>query len=478
MLLILTVIQIRLDCQGGLSGRTDHGGLQEWTNKVGLPARTDGAGLSVKTHMGGLSVRTDQGGLSARIDKGGPSCGTYERRLIKLTQQSTVQMESRMKWEKLKPPEPDDPLCCCKCDIYQNRCCCDCEDLDEAFNRWLKDRAPKSGCKSVVLGAMIDRLEISIVPVLVLLPLLLQVAALHYLLGIIILTTLPGLVLWYYYATHRKRRRTLFFLTLSLYSLFYMYFLFITEILPHGDISPLQLCTVTTGMILTIVSLILTKRGPGFVTPSQSEAYSQEANEASTHLRGSTQTATSSAGTTAETTKWSRCPVCKIIRPPRAGHCRTCGACVQRLDHHCIWQLLTAIPSSCLNSGSFENSPLGLCVLTIPRMHEKFFQCCELKTMWTDVHICQLFSVQPYYTFVFTRFFPNNGLSPQGLTRHSPKKQCGVDKQLCRTGKPSQLLVHALCVRVDFSVRDQFGALEPLSSPKSDDSTAVLPYRL
>lgn len=203
--------------------------------------------------------------------------------------------------------------------------------------RWLKDRPPKSGCQSVVFGAMVDRLEISIVPVLVLLPLLLQVAALHYLLGIIILTTLPGLVLWYYYATHRKRRRTLFFLTLSLYSLFYMYFLFITEILPHGDISPLQLCTVTTGMILTIVSLILTKRGPGFVTPSHPEACSQEANEASTHLRASTQTAASSAGTTAETTKWSRCPVCKIIRPPRAGHCRTCGACVQRLDHHCIW---------------------------------------------------------------------------------------------------------------------------------------------
>ncbi|XP_019128583.1 palmitoyltransferase ZDHHC23 isoform X1 [Larimichthys crocea] len=272
-------------------------------------------------------------------------------------------MESRMKWEKLKPPEPDDPLCCCKCDIYQNRCCCDCEDLDEAFNRWLKDRPPKSGCQSVVFGAMVDRLEISIVPVLVLLPLLLQVAALHYLLGIIILTTLPGLVLWYYYATHRKRRRTLFFLTLSLYSLFYMYFLFITEILPHGDISPLQLCTVTTGMILTIVSLILTKRGPGFVTPSHPEACSQEANEASTHLRASTQTAASSAGTSAETTKWSRCPVCKIIRPPRAGHCRTCGACVQRLDHHCIWI------NSCIGQANHRSFLFTLCVFVLTSLY-------------------------------------------------------------------------------------------------------------
>jgi len=41
-----------------------------------------------------------------------------------------------MKWEKLKPPEPDDPMCCCECDIYQYGCCCDCEDLDDAFNRY------------------------------------------------------------------------------------------------------------------------------------------------------------------------------------------------------------------------------------------------------------------------------------------------------------------------------------------------------
>lgn len=41
-----------------------------------------------------------------------------------------------MQWQKLKPPEPDDPICCCECDLYQYGCCCDCEDLDEAFNRY------------------------------------------------------------------------------------------------------------------------------------------------------------------------------------------------------------------------------------------------------------------------------------------------------------------------------------------------------
>ncbi|XP_022618337.1 palmitoyltransferase ZDHHC23-like isoform X2 [Seriola dumerili] len=247
--------------------------------------------------------------------------------------------------------------------------------------RWLKDKPPKSGCQSPVLGAMIDNLEISMIPALVLLPLLLRVAALHYLLGITILTTLPGLVLWYYYATHRRKRRTLFFLTLALYSLAYMYYLFMTEILPRGDVSQLQVCTVTTGMILTIGSLIQTKRGPGVVTPSLLEARSQSQDKDSTHANGAIQSAaSSSAGSAAElqtteatlTTKWSRCPVCKIMRPPRAGHCRTCGSCVQRLDHHCIWI------NSCVGQTNHRSFLLTLSVFVLTSLYGIKLVLCSL----------------------------------------------------------------------------------------------------
>ncbi|XP_047462498.1 palmitoyltransferase ZDHHC23-A-like [Mugil cephalus] len=288
-----------------------------------------------------------------------------------------------MKWEKLKPPEPDDPICCCECDIYQYGCCCDCEDLDEAFNRWLRDRPPKGENQSPVFRAMINNLEISMIPALVLLPLLLRVAALHYLLGITILTTLPGLVIWYYYATHRKKRRTLFFLTLALYSLAYMYYLFITEILPRGDVSQLQVCTVTTGMILTIASLIRTKRGPGFVTAAglyEAQSKNEEAKKDSTHLNGSSQSAASSSETSAEvktckedlTAKWSRCSVCKIRRPPRAGHCRTCGSCVQRLDHHCIWI------NSCVGQANHCSFLLTLCVFVLTSLYGISLVLCSL----------------------------------------------------------------------------------------------------
>ncbi|XP_056267768.1 palmitoyltransferase ZDHHC23-A-like isoform X2 [Pseudoliparis swirei] len=242
-----------------------------------------------------------------------------------------------MKWEKLKPPEPDDHMCCCQCDVDQYGCCCDCEDLDESFNRWLKDRAPPGGCQSSVCGSIVERLEISPIPVLLLLPVLLRVASLHLLLGIVVLTALPVLVLWYYYATHRKRRRTLFFLALALFSLFYTYYLFVSEILPRGDVGRPQQCAVTSGVILTVVCLVRTKRGPGSVETAPD-------GEDSERRRGSVRSAASS-GIAAElqmmkeegvSGKWSTCPACKIMRPPRAGHCRTCGSCVHRLDHHCI----------------------------------------------------------------------------------------------------------------------------------------------
>ncbi|KAM9729306.1 palmitoyltransferase ZDHHC23-A isoform 1-T3 [Menidia menidia] len=278
-----------------------------------------------------------------------------------------------MKWEKLKPPEPDDPMCCCECDICQCGCCCDCEELDDTFNRWLREKPPTTGLLSPVLGAVTDNLEISLIPALLLLPLLLRAAALHYALGIVILTALPGLVLWYYYATHRKKKRSLFFLTLALYSLAYMYYLFITEIFPRGDVSQLQLGTVTFGMILTIGCLIHTKRGPGFVTASLYEANSRskEAEEDSSLLRGFPQpgasaSVTSGAGKEAETAKWSTCPVCKIMRPPRAGHCRTCGSCVQRLDHHCIWRCRI---NGCVGQANHRSFLLTLCVFLLTSVY-------------------------------------------------------------------------------------------------------------
>ncbi|KAJ8266964.1 hypothetical protein GJAV_G00136680 [Gymnothorax javanicus] len=232
-------------------------------------------------------------------------------------------------------------------------CFCDCENLDQVFDRWLKGEAQKEGAISQVIAVVQDRLrvpwlygakrvELSVIPPLVLLPALLHLAALHLLLGVLVMIGLPVLVLWYYYATHRRKGHTLFFLSLALFSLGYMYYLFLTEVVPRGDVDLLQLCTVTVGVVCTLFFLTLTKRDPGYLTPHPTETINSVTNQdCSSELACAYRHGASPAEevypirTKSETGNW--CHTCKTARPPRAGHCRICGLCVRRLDHHCVW---------------------------------------------------------------------------------------------------------------------------------------------
>ncbi|KAM7390470.1 hypothetical protein PAMA_008568 [Pampus argenteus] len=272
---------------------------------------------------------------------------------------------------KVLEEEEEETLCCCE---YINRygershvaaCCCDCEDLDDTCDRFFKREPQKPESLSQVAEVVTDRLrvpwlwggarkvDLSVIPPLVILPVLLHLAAFHYLLGIVVLTALPGLVLWYYYFTHRKKGRTLFFLSLALFSLAYMYYLFITEVHPRGDVSRVQLTVITLGVILTLVALIHTKREPGIVRPNQDSVHSTVTyyspladrdpviNEGRQNVM---MTVANRAGSTEQagveqinSSRRNWCPVCRVMRPPRAGHCRICGVCVLRLDHHCVW---------------------------------------------------------------------------------------------------------------------------------------------
>lgn len=192
------------------------------------------------------------------------------------------------------------------------------------------------------------KVDLSVVPPLILLPALLHLAALHFLLGLLVLTALPGLVLWYYYFTHYKKGRTLFFLSLALFSLGYMYYLFITEVFPGGDISLVQVSMVTAGVILTLVALVNTKREPGVVQLNQKPVHRTVRCDRDTGASGGRQDATMATASRTgaseqpdvepkESGRRNWCTTCGVERPPRAGHCRICGVCVLRLDHHCVW---------------------------------------------------------------------------------------------------------------------------------------------
>lgn len=256
------------------------------------------------------------------------------------------------------------------------------------FVRFLKREHQKPESLSKVAEVFEDRIrvpwlwggarkvDLSIVPPLILLPVLLHLAALHFLLGVVVLTALPGLVLWYYYFTHRKKGQTLFFLSLALFSLGYMYYLFMTEVFPSGDISLVQVAVVTVGVGLTLVALVHTKRGPGIVWPNQEAVHStatyySRLADRDPGLNGGrqdvTMTVTSRAGSLEreevepkESSQRNRCPACRVVQPPRAGHCRICGVCVLRLDHHCVWWVplktpfTRLFPSLCLISQTLK----------------------------------------------------------------------------------------------------------------------------
>lgn len=198
------------------------------------------------------------------------------------------------------------------------------------------------------------KVDVSVIPPLVLLPALLHLAALHFLLGVAVLTALPILVLWYYYVTHRRKGRTLFFLSLALFSLGYMYYLFVTEVLPLGGVGPAQVAVVTAGVALTLVALIVTKRDPGVVRPSRESLPGRVTRRGASAERDSALNGGQQQGVTmtlanrvglggeegaepTENMKSDWCTVCRVTRPSRAGHCRICDVCVHRLDHHCVW---------------------------------------------------------------------------------------------------------------------------------------------
>ncbi|CAJ1082148.1 palmitoyltransferase ZDHHC23-B [Xyrichtys novacula] len=273
-----------------------------------------------------------------------------------------------MKKRAKKVLEEEETLCCCE---YVNRhgdrshvgaCCCDCEDLDDACDRFLKREPQKPESLSQVAAVFSDRfrvpwlwggarkVDLTIIPPLILLPVLLRLAALHFLLGMVVLTALPGLVLWYYYFTHRKKGQTLFFLSLALFSLSYMYYLFITEVFPTGDVGTVQLTLISVGVVLTLVALVHTKREPGIVRLNHEAVhstvtyYSPLPDRDPTVNGGRQDVMTNRTGSSEQTgdelkesNRRNWCPACKVVRPPRAGHCRICGVCVLRLDHHCVW---------------------------------------------------------------------------------------------------------------------------------------------
>lgn len=270
--------------------------------------------------------------------------------------------------KKKKTEEPElEPLCCCEYLDHNGEknhvaaCLCACQDLDEGCDRWLTCKSVRPETCERILDTVSDRLRIpwlrgakkvniSIIPPLALLPVFLHVASWHVLLGVVVLTSLPVLALWYYYLTHRRKEQTLFFLSLGLFSLGYMYYVFLHEVVPRGRVGPARLALLTCGLFLILLALYRAKQNPGYLsnpasngrplssTPKQkTKGFPAAGADTSGSLNNRTAKDELKSPSSPAKVKEDWCAKCQLVRPARAWHCRICGVCVRRLDHHCVW---------------------------------------------------------------------------------------------------------------------------------------------
>uniref|UniRef100_A0A8C3X235 Palmitoyltransferase n=1 Tax=Catagonus wagneri TaxID=51154 RepID=A0A8C3X235_9CETA len=309
-----------------------------------------------------------------------------------------IQKGSMKPVKKNKAEEPElEPLCCCE---YIDRngeknhvaaCLCDCQDLDEGCDRWITCKSVQPETCERIMDTISDRLRIpwlrgakkvniSILPPLFLLPVFLRVASWHFLLGVVVLTSLPVLALWYYYLTHRRKEQTLFFLSLGLFSLGYMYYVFLQEVVPKGRVRPTQLALLTCGLFLILLALYRAKKNPGYLRKPASNDKPPNGSHMESLSRKGFPGADPSGGLNNRTSKdepkgsWASsgspakaredwCAKCQLVRPARAWHCRICGICVRRMDHHCVWI------NSCVGESNHQAFILALSIFLLTSVY-------------------------------------------------------------------------------------------------------------
>ncbi|XP_078685943.1 palmitoyltransferase ZDHHC23-like isoform X1 [Branchiostoma floridae x Branchiostoma belcheri] len=266
----------------------------------------------------------------------------------------------------------------------------------EALYMTLEDRLRIPWCS----GRGAKQVNPQVIPPLILVPLSLNIAAIHPLLTAVVLVLLPIFLIRYYFRYIKIRQSGPFFLSWGLVSVGYLYSLYVRLVVPLGIVTSAETCLLTGLMFSMLAALTSAKQNPGFITgntgkhnfpkngvkdppheessnsqgngvqfrsstpvqngssagdaslvqsssaPYENDSTMQHANNRPLQRNGNNNNRdTKDAGQDAVidmegqrvTDRHLWCHVCKMPRPPRAGHCMICRRCVLRLDHHCIW---------------------------------------------------------------------------------------------------------------------------------------------
>ncbi|XP_064617480.1 palmitoyltransferase ZDHHC23-like [Liolophura sinensis] len=302
----------------------------------------------------------------------------------------------------------EESLCCCE---YRNEdgarshilgCFCDCEALDQAFDRCITCRPiPKQlsermwrtiadRCRIPGLsGSGAIRVKIDVVVPIVTVPISLCLGTINFYMTIFVLASMPIFMFLFYrsWRTQHNRVRTKFFYAWAMTSVLFTILIYHAFVLSFREVFLWEQMLLVTSIGIMFFALTFVRKDPGIIKPAspdtvtpsnqhlsssqdQKDAASQKDSKddysktISEHVLGNfllsnmgfdkesfkanyqAQTAPSMPE---QKVTWvdSRpikdnqlvtwCDKCCLVKPPRAGHCHVCQACILNRDHHCVW---------------------------------------------------------------------------------------------------------------------------------------------
>ncbi|GAB1602411.1 palmitoyltransferase ZDHHC23-like isoform X1 [Argonauta hians] len=255
-------------------------------------------------------------------------------------------------------------LCCCE---YINQrgershilgCCCDCEDLDKAFDSCLCCKEIPSDTMNNLIATVSDRcrfpwccghgaiqVRLDVIAPVIVVPSCILISTIGPTTTIITLIAMPIIMFVCYqmWRRHHANTRTKFFSSWANISILLSYIVFQTLVVGFRKILLWEFLLFFTAFLSMLYCLYLTKKQPGIVVKSNL-TNSTETESASHYIHMD-----SSIMIPAKDVTWidSRpieglylvtwCGFCNTRKPPRSGHCYVCGCCISLRDHHCVW---------------------------------------------------------------------------------------------------------------------------------------------
>ncbi|KAL5020358.1 hypothetical protein ScPMuIL_003250 [Solemya velum] len=276
----------------------------------------------------------------------------------------------------------EDALCCCE---YENmegershilQCCCDCQALDELFDRFITCRGIPSSTHAKLWATVEDRcrlpgllgggarkLNLDVVVPVFAIPLFILIGTHSLTATILILISIPIFMLIFYESWRKltNKSRTRFFFVWGLTSLVLMVIVFEVLVVSYREILLWENILLSSCVVVLFYYIVEIRRNPGILKTTVPVNGRKEVklkpveNGWKSVAIDMLETANGDVNRNvldnfpADKVTWvdSRpikdghlntwCESCQYKRPARSGHCSLCSCCIAVRDHHCVW---------------------------------------------------------------------------------------------------------------------------------------------